>query len=56
MRLDLGDEIFSVTRFDKILPLWQNLKSLWAIFGIVDLVFGKLLYLRWQFLMLLSKF
>ena len=30
--------------------LWQNIRSLWAIFGIVYLVFGKRLDLLWQFL------
>ena len=39
----------SVTRFGEISPLWQYFQSLWAIFWMVYLVFGKLLYLLWHF-------
>ena len=37
-------DLSSVTRFGEILPLWQNLKSFWAIFWMAYLVFGKRLY------------
>ena len=33
----------SVTRFGEISPLRQNFNSLWATFGMVNLVFDKLL-------------
>ena len=39
----------SVTRFGEISPLWQNYKSLWAIFWMAYLVFGKPLYQLWHF-------
>ena len=39
----------SVTRFGEILQLWQNCKSVWAIFGMAYLVFGKLLHQLWHF-------
>ena len=38
-----------MTRFGEILQLWQNFKSLWAIFGLFILLFGKLLYQLWHF-------
>ena len=46
----------SVTTFGEISPLLHKISSFFAIFGIVNLVFGKLLYLLWQFFMLLGKF
>jgi len=39
----------SVTRFGEISPLCQNFKSLWAIFWMSYLVFGKLLSRLWHF-------
>ena len=39
----------SVTRFGEISPLCQNFESLWAIFGMSHLVFGKLLSRLWHF-------
>ena len=33
-----------MTRFGEISPVCRNFKSLWAIFGMVYLVYGKHLY------------
>ena len=44
-----GHLVISVTRFGKISPLCQNFKSLWAIFWMFYLVFGKLLSQLWHF-------
>ena len=38
-----------VTRFGEISPLWQNFKSLWAIFLMVHLLFCKVLVQLWHF-------
>ena len=38
-----------VTRFGEISPLWQNFKSLWAIFLMVHLLFCKILVQLWHF-------
>ena len=44
----------SVNRFGKILPLWQNFKSVWLLFeGLF--VLGKILNLIGQIFMLLDK-
>ena len=45
----------SVTRFGKILPLWQHIKSL-GQFLMVYLVFGIIFSILWQFLMLMGNF
>ena len=44
----------SVIRFGKILPIWQNLKSL-CQFLRVYLVFGKNCYLLWQILLTVEQ-
>ena len=46
----------SMTRFGEISPLWQKFTILWAMFGMVYLVFDKLLYLHLQFLCYWSNF
>ena len=45
----------SVTRFGKILPLWQHIKSL-GQFLMVYLVFGIIFSILWQFLLLMGNF
>ena len=48
--------ITSATTLSEIMPLLHNIKTLFVIIGMVYLVFGKLLYLLLQFVMLLGKF
>ena len=50
-----GVDGLSVTKFDTLLTLWQNLSCLGNFFT-VYFVFGKILNQLWQEIMLLAKF